>query len=226
MANKSAKKARKGGKQDNKKSVRSADVVGSRSAFFLGCLGAMSAVWFFLPWYANKKVGAVTGWEILTENADLPGKLGAGLESVGGDLLIGSVLVTSILAALIGFGWRQIQDKLGSWSAELNIVLGAAALSQGLVIALVLLHMKVRGGVQFPGHLSYLTLFAIGGTVVLLLQSIDRSQERTEGALPPSDWAILLSSLAVTGLFHYVVLCYKLLVPAPKAIATKLRTFR
>lgn len=224
MANKKTKqKPQKGG---NKKQVTpSASTPGAGVAFAMALASTVGLFAMFLPWYSDKD-GLTYGYHFLTKPGELPAPLRDNMDLFPGPLLFVLLAGTAIIGIGLGFFWPKLTVQLRTWAAEALSIIGAGALLWGLIVLLGLLDMQVLPNIKNAGIVVAAAMFLQGLFAIGVCAAVDRTENRGDAALSGSDWFIWLGGLALTALFHYLVVCYKVVLPAPQTLASKLNMFR
>lgn len=198
---------------------------GERQAFALGLVGTLLLVTFALPWSTSGNV-VKRGYELIFNYSAFHQALRNNLDSVGGVGFAVAMLLTALAAIGSGFGWRKLWARFGDRLASTQATLALLGLSEGLLLFLSLLNMTARKHIVGAAYVAVAMLLALGLVALLQTMALDRAAGRTEGALDKSDWAVILGGLSAASLIHYAVVCYKIVLPAPEALISKLRTLR
>lgn len=221
MANKKSKQ-----KGNNKKpGAAAASAPGSGVAFAMGLTGAAGLFTMFLPWYSDKD-GLTHGYHFLTNPSGLPGPLRDNMDIFPGPLLFLLLAGTALFGIGLGFFWPKLSERLRRYATEALSVVGAGAMLWGLILFLGLLDMQVLPNIKSAGIVVSIAMVLQGLLAVAVCAAVDRAENRSDAALSGSDWFIWLGGLALTALFHYLVVCYKIILPAPQALGAKFNAFR
>jgi hypothetical protein len=184
--------------------------------------GGISLIFFFIPWYrqGNQEIDGMDLWKTY---ANLPEKVQDAFSLVGGkwfSLVLLVAIVGTIGAGITGTVGYHLFPRV---TGKVIWVLSFLNFWISLLLFNVLWNQQVRpyvetGGMILVGTISLSFLF-----FALELYRLDQKEVEEREKLLPWEWAVLLSGVTILTLFHFLILCYKIIVPAPLALQDILR---
>lgn len=228
MANKKQVKktaGTKSGKNAKSQPAPTATAAGAGIAFLMGLASLAAFVCLFLPLYREKD-DVVRALDFMLRPSALPAAITENFNLFPGPLLFTLLAATALTKIGVGFAWPRLNAAARRWVANSFVIVSGGAILWGLVLLLGLLDMNVIANTELAGIWAAALFIFSGLCGVRVCAFVDSAEGRTDAALSPGDWAIWLVGLTVTAIFHYTYVCYSLVVKAPNALTTKLRTFR